>query len=376
MRCRCGLLFLVPVLAVLACGPSILSSPSPSPEGSPRPDRSILFATKSGRAVTLQRFDLDTHLTTTVHTYEEEVEAEHSRNWWQERPPSIARTADGGTIAFAADDGLHTLDLRTGTRRTLVAKTVQGKQEEPSSWSPSLGDHAHGIFSPAWSHDARFLSFEVAHYEGNSIWFYDLASGRLFTQSGLPRYSYADPSLGHVAWAPTGATSVVGQSGSETGIVISAVDDPSSAAFVRVETGYLNDTALAYEPERVAFTFSSDEYGGDPATGLAVVRRDGRGRETIDTQGVKSPPAFDPTGGLWWLEGGSLLRWNGSETSVAAQIDPSFRWEILSIEQNAIALAGRSEERAKARFVLLDDAGRTVVSHTAETDFTTYLGLA
>jgi hypothetical protein len=269
------------------------------------------------------------------------------------------------------------LDLETGSRRALVKQTRPGRNEDTApTWSPSLGGDAFGVYSPRWSHDGRFLSFEVSHYEGSSIWFYDVPAARLFRQSGLPDYSYADPSLGELSWAPAGASTVVPHNGTTVGLVLSAVDEPSRATLVEIEGPSVAEAAVSAGARLVAFTLGQDEYGAEPRV-LATVGRGEADRRVIDDAGVKSSVAFDANGRLWWIEGGTLLRWDGSSAAEIGRLEPSLRWEILSIDGDAISLVGRSAESGRASFVLFDAVKEeTLTQHESDTDYTTYLGLA
>lgn len=306
-------------------------------------------------------------------SFDERAAAEHSGNFWQERPPSVARSADGRLVAYAAEDGLFTFDLERGSRRTLVERTAPGVDEDsPGSWSGGLGS-AFAIHSPAWSHDGRFLSFDVSHYEGHSIWFFELSAGRLFRQDGLPRYSYSDPSLGSPSWAPAGASSVVPHNGTRVGFVMSAADDPTTATLYRVRAGSVAEAVVSADAALAAYTFGSDEFGERP-TGLAMVRRGETDRRVIDDSGVKTSVAFDSIGRLWWVEGGRLFSWDGSRAHDVGRLDDRLRWRILSVVGDIVSLAGRSADEGVARFVALDTAsGQALLRHDSDTDFTTYL---
>lgn len=364
------------LFVIAGCGPSEAPRQgAATPSESRSSGTTILYATKSGSTVSVRRLNLATKAEATILIYTEVSSAEHSGNMWDELPPSVASSFDGTRIAFAAADGLHVLDLKTGTRRTLVARTVAHKGDQPASWSPSLGTDAFAVFAPRWSGDGRFLSFIVSHYEGHSISFVDVADGRVFAQKGLPSLSYADPELGDLSWARSSASSVVPRNGTETGIFLSKVGDPAGAIFLQIRANRVTAAALAADARRIALTYESDVGAVGPEI-LAVTRRGETRIRVIDTDGPKSAPMFDAAGVLWWLERGSLKRWDESKTTTVGRVDPSYEWEITSIHDGRVSLVGKSADKRAARFLLLDTAGKQLAAYDSQTDYVTLLDLA
>jgi hypothetical protein len=355
--------------------PATGGSPTGSPSAGPAASR-LLFAVKEGTEVSVLALDRSSGAETVLLRYRERTAAERSGNYWEELAPSVARTRDGRLVAYTADDGLHLLDLSSGARRSLLARLTPPPPEErrPPVWSPSPGEGVHAVLRPSFSPDARFLAFEAAHYEGSSIWLYDLAVDRLVRQDGLPEYSYADPVLGSLAWAPAGATSVVPENGPRrVGVVVSAAGDPSRAAFRPVRAAWIAEAAVAADGALVAV--AAGEEGAEPRT-LGVVEEDGR-LGTLEAGAPVSSPTFDPEGALWWVSGERLVRWHGSEPVAFAGLEPGFRWRIAEAGRDAVALVGRDPERGRGRLLLLDAlTGRTLAAHDAPTEFIVWLGLA
>lgn len=348
-------------------------SPAATPTISPRPAITTLyFATKSGSLVTVRRVNVLIGTETKLFTYRERSRAEHTGNKWDELPPSLAADPRGTRIAYAAVDGLYVYDLASATRHKLVTRTSPGTDDTAASWSPSLGTDVFAIFGPRWSGDGRYLSFAVSHYEGHSIKFVDVSRGRVFKQTGLD-FSYVDPDLRDLSWASAGASSAVPQNGSKAGVVLSAIGDPTRGTLSPIEVGTIFTAALSADARRIAFTYASQEEAGE-AEILAVVRRGESAKQIVDRDGIKAAPAYDPAGTLWWVEGGTLRRWDGSAATTVARVDPSYRWEIVSIVDGKISFVGRSEDKHTARFLLLDANGDELAAHDTDTDYATLLG--
>lgn len=386
---RLRLIFLAALItAAPACakasGTSARQEPSPSastvpatasPTPTPAPvEPTLVFATKSGRVVTVKTLGLHSRVEETLFTYEERQPAEHSGNYWEEQPPSIALSPTGDLLGYGAADGLHIYDLGARTSTTVVERVAEGKDEDsPPTWSPAL-EGTYGLHNFAWSGNGRYLSFDQSHSEGNTIGFYDRDTNRTFAQQDMP-FSYADPHLEPAAWAAEGASSVVSASGSKSGLILSGIDDPSAGKLIRVTHQHFGQAALSPDASRVAFLFNDDEDDWRP-TGVGIVRRDGTGLKTIDNDGLKSSVMIDTDHQVWWTEGGLLYRWDGSGKTLAGRVDASYEWELVTVDTETVALAGRSEKAGRGLFLLLErGTGKVLAMHGARTDFVNYLGL-
>lgn len=323
--------------------------------------------------MTVAEVQMSSRVESVLFRYTERNEAAGSRNFWDEHRPSVALSPDRTTVAYAAEDGLYILDRGSGVRRVLIARTTPevGEARAPM-WRPPVHEDTWALYSPHWSADGRYLSVELAHYEGSTFGLFDLRTNRFFSQAGLP-FSYADPALGSMGWSLGKAATIVPANGSHAGVYLSALNDPAHASFVAVRTAEaIGEAALSADAQRMAFAFAAGPDVGHDRLGVA--NRDGSALRTIDTEGSKSSLAFDLKGNLFWVEAGGVKSWNGASRTSIATVDPTFEWHILSTDGDRIELAGYAD--ASATFAVLDAGdGRQIYEHDSPTDFTTYLGI-
>ncbi|MCA1832150.1 MAG: hypothetical protein ABR548_09430 [Actinomycetota bacterium] len=326
-----------------------------------------------GTTATVYSTDLSSGDETALLKYEEAAPATHSQNYWEEMPPSVALSHSGTHLAYVAADGLYVFDREGTATRLVISRRNAPSADAPSTWVPPIDEDTYSLHSPSWSADDRYISFEMSHYEGSTFGFYDLREGAYFQQAGLP-FSYADPSLGKMAWAVGNVGTIVPATHATTaGFYLSAIGDPGNAAYLnaRIATR-MGDAVLSEDAGRIAFTFSDDDE--NDAHILAVEARDGRLVHVVDRQGAKISPAFDASGNVWWVEGSSLLRWDGTTTSAIGELTSGWRWKIQSVEGGTAVLLGTFSTRA--RIVQIDTrSGEERIRHDCATDFTTYLGL-
>jgi len=366
----------VPTLA-----PEASPKPRPAryeiPQGHPVPAGSLLVATKDGRTVTVAALDMTTEDETVVLTYTESAPADHSGNYWDERPPSVALSPDREELALGSGDGLFLMDVRTGTTRALIARVTEPNVDNHGApgWSVDLPYDTFALVTPVWSPDGRYLAFEEVHYEGSTFGFYDVRDEAYFSQRRLP-YSYAQPSLGAISWSPASATTVVPGNGVDevVGLYVSEPGDPTRCTLIDVgEVDHLGAAAPGPDGARIAFT-SGSTY--DAFNRLAIVQSDGDIR-TIDDEGLKDGVAFDAHGDLWWVEEGDVLRWDGAGTHATGDLSDHLDWAFVELGDERITLAGRSRDLGIARFVAVDPVtGERSFRHDSPTDYTTYLGIA
>jgi WD40 repeat protein len=352
-------------------------STSPTPPSETRSDATLLFGVKKANSVTVKAVNLRTRTERTIFTHAERAEAEHSGNWWDEQPPSVALSPDGRFVAYGADDGLHVYDLKTSALETLVRRVADPKpgSDDPPKWSPDI--ETYSFVNLRWSGDGRFLSFDLPQYEGNRVGFYDRTAGKYFDDGDLP-FSYVEPTLGPLAWAQDGSSWVVPASGTSYGLFFSGPEDPGRSKLVRLPYVNVGAAALSADASRAAFLFSSKRDYPDSSgiDGIAVMKRDGNGLKTIDTEGEKSSVAFDLDGDVLWTEGGTLHRWNGSSKTVAARLDPAYTWVVMTADAETITVCGRSEKDRRALFLSLQrSTGKALHSYGVTTEFVTFLGV-
>jgi hypothetical protein len=390
---RSKLVLCAALVAAAACGKAPMRaavdepSPSPSPTVSPSPSESpspaararrLLFATKAGKKVTVKTIDLDSRAERTLFTYEERQPAEHSGNFWEELSPDIAYSAEVSAIAYGAADGLHLYDLQTGAKTTLIKRLTEERPEDdaPPTWSPKFEEGTWGFYNLRWSGDARYLSFDAAHYEGSTIDFFDRETGEVFGQKDMP-YSYAGSELSVLSWSAEGASSVTTVTGDKGGLYLSAPNDPRKGKLVSVGHGHFGHAALSADGSQVAFLFNdTKEYGDRTLNGIGVVARDGTAQQVIDTGGTKNSVLIAADGQVWWTEGGTVSRWDGTSKTVAGRVDAAYVWQILAVDENTVSLAGHAEKEKRGLFVLLErGTGKALAMHGVPTDYVTYIGL-
>lgn len=353
--------------------PTPAVSETPTPAETPAPRR-LLYATKSGTKVTVRLADLDARTERTLFTYAERQPAEHSGNYWEGQSPAVAYSAAAGLIAYGAADGLHLYDIGTGVRTTLIERVTEGVDDAPPTWAPPM-EGTYGISNVRWSGDGRYVSFDRPHYEGNTTAFYDRETSQLFLQAGMP-FSYADPSLSTPAWAAGGASTITSVTGTKPGLFLSAANDPRRGSLVALRHERFGPAVLAPDGSTAAFLFNDTPDDYESLTGVGVIRRDGSGARTIDADGKKSSVLVDETGQVWWTEGGHVYRWDSKEKTIAARVDGSYVWQVLTADEKTITLAGRSVSKRRGLYLVIErGTGKALEMHGAGTEFVTFAGL-
>ncbi len=212
-----------------------------------------------------------------------------------------------------------------GSQRDLWTVAATGGEPVRVTNDPALD------WSPAWSHDGRYLYFSSDRSGGWNLWrvAIDEATGRLGGEPenlAIPREG-----IGHVSVSASG-TSIAMASMSATANLEGLAFDPASGtvgARRRITASSDRSTTPVPSPDGQWIVFSKTQQGGGEE--LWVVRRDGTG-----LRGVTNGAARDRLAS--WTAGGTRLMFQSSRDGGRFQV-----WTIAADGGNPIQVTDRPE---------------------------------
>ena len=330
-----------------------------------------------------------------IFGFDEVGGAEHSSNYWDESPPSVALSPGETQLAYVDAGGLAVFDLVASSSRMLAGSLpgpgLSGKPVGEFGGACCFSHFSH----PLWSSDARFISVQLTQYEGMSSGIVDTSDG----SACVPKWQNGWLSGMVVAWSPSGHRMVAHSADNDSsysGLYLSDEDDPCSGDDISwVYSGQDTWNTFhegAWSPDERLFAFSDTlaiKTGREKAM-LAILDVDGLSSTLIDNEDENRYPIFSPDGRLvYYVKSGAsgVSLWSYSveerQRAEVARLPDGHRGyqPLFWTSEGFLALLSYETsdqchyQSCKNRLIVLDLNAGNVIYASATRDFAKFLAL-